>query len=61
MKNKSLTSFSNHLDLQYGKPGTESRKYYEESFEVFKKKFCFNGLIKRIVNQNNIPCDNIKL
>jgi HTH-type transcriptional regulator / antitoxin HipB len=38
MKNKSLTSFSNHLDLQYGKPGTESRKYYEESFEVFKKE-----------------------
>ena len=38
MKNKNLTSFSSHLDLQYGKPGTKSRKKYEDSFEVLKKR-----------------------
>ena len=38
MRNKNLTSFSSHLDLQYGKPGTKSRKKYEDTFEVFKKE-----------------------
>ena len=38
MKNKYLTSFSSLLDLQYGKSGTKSRKKYEDSFEVFKKR-----------------------
>jgi DNA-binding XRE family transcriptional regulator len=31
-----LTSFSDHLDAQYGKPGTASRDQYEEEFESFK-------------------------
>ena len=31
-----LTSFANHLDLQYGKKGTKSREQYEEGFEAFK-------------------------
>jgi len=31
-----LTSFSDHLDAQYGKPGTASRGQYEEEFESFK-------------------------
>ena len=35
-KNKNLTSFEDHLDLQYGKQGTESREKYEEEFEAFK-------------------------
>lgn len=34
--NKNLSSFSEHLDLQYGKPGTEHREKYEEGFETFK-------------------------
>jgi HTH-type transcriptional regulator / antitoxin HipB len=34
--NKNLTSFSEHLDKQYGKKGTESRDKYEEEFESFK-------------------------
>ena len=34
--NDSLTSFSNHLDLQYGKKGTKTRDQYEEGFEAFK-------------------------
>ena len=34
--NKKLTSFSAHLDEQYGKKGTEEREQYEEEFEAFK-------------------------
>ena len=34
--NKKLTSFSDHLDTQYGKKGTEKREQYEEEFEAFK-------------------------
>ena len=34
--NKKLTSFSDHLDNQYGKPGTETRENFEEGFESFK-------------------------
>ncbi|KAA0992214.1 helix-turn-helix domain-containing protein [Dyadobacter aurulentus] len=35
-QNKKLTSFSAHLDEQYGKPGTTDREQYEEEFEAFK-------------------------
>lgn len=31
-----LTSFADHLDIQYGKRDTESRKEYEQEFETFK-------------------------
>lgn len=31
-----LTSFADHLDEQYGKPGTPAREKFEESFEDFK-------------------------
>lgn len=34
--NKKLTSFSEHLDEQYGKKGTPNREQYEEEFEAFK-------------------------
>ena len=46
MKNKNLTSCSSLLDLQYGKPGTKSRKKYEDSFEVFKKNVLLQELRK---------------
>ncbi|TZF86061.1 helix-turn-helix transcriptional regulator (plasmid) [Pedobacter sp. BS3] len=36
LENKKLTSFTAHLDEQYGKRGTESRVQYEEEFEAFK-------------------------
>ena len=36
MKTNNLTSLSDHLDLQYGKRGTETREKYEEGFESFK-------------------------
>jgi DNA-binding XRE family transcriptional regulator len=35
-RNKKLTSFTSHLDKQYGKPGTDKREQYEEEFEAFK-------------------------
>lgn len=31
-----LTSFSDHLDQQYGKLGTKKREAFEEGFEAFK-------------------------
>ena len=36
IKNKNLTSFSDHLDKQYGKVGTTKRDVYEQGFEAFK-------------------------
>jgi len=34
--NNNLTSFSDHLEIQYGKRGTAIREKYEEEFESFK-------------------------
>lgn len=34
--NNNLTSFTNHLDSQYGKRGTAEREKYKEEFEAFK-------------------------
>ena len=34
--NNNLTSFTGHLDSQYGKRGTAKREQYEEEFESFK-------------------------
>ncbi len=31
-----LTSFAEHLNEQYGEPGTATREEYEEGFEAFK-------------------------
>jgi len=36
LKNKTLTSFSAHLDQQYGKKGSKTRDKYENGFEAFK-------------------------
>ena len=36
MKNKNLTSFSYHLDQQYGKKGSKKRNDFEQGFEAFK-------------------------
>ena len=35
-KNKTLTSFADHLNKQYGKKGTAKRDAYEQEFEAFK-------------------------
>lgn len=34
--NKNLTSFSGHLDEQYGRRGSRTREKYEQEFEAFK-------------------------
>jgi len=34
--NKNLTSFSDHMDTEYGKLGTPSRENFEQEFETFK-------------------------
>lgn len=35
-KNNNLTSFTDHLDSQYGKRGSAKREEYEQGFEAFK-------------------------
>ncbi len=35
-ENKDLTSFTDHLNQQYGPRGTEERERFEEGFEAFK-------------------------
>lgn len=35
-ENSTLTSFSEHLDEQYGKRGSEKREQYEHEYEAFK-------------------------
>jgi DNA-binding XRE family transcriptional regulator len=35
-ENNILTSFSDHLDEQYGKRGTVKREKYEQEYEAFK-------------------------
>lgn len=34
--NRDLTSWDDHLDKKYGKPGTPTREKYEQDFESFK-------------------------
>ena len=34
--NKNLTSFTDHIDKEYGKRGTKKRENFEEGFEAFK-------------------------
>ena len=35
-ENNNLTSFSDHLDAEYGKPGTDRRAKYDQEYEAFK-------------------------
>ncbi|MGY3052964.1 HTH-type transcriptional regulator/antitoxin HipB [Pedobacter sp. UYEF25] len=45
-KNNNLTSFTDHLDEQYGNVGTNTREAYEEGFEAFKLGVMIQGLRK---------------
>ena len=45
--NNNLTSFSAHLDEQYGKKGTEERDKYEKEFETFKLGVTIQELRKK--------------
>jgi len=44
--NNNLTSFSDHLDQQYGKRGTKEREEFEEGFDAFKIGAMLQGLRK---------------
>ena len=53
MKNKEIekmTSFSDHLDQQYGKRGTKERETFEEGFEAFK----LGVMIQELRKQNGL-------
>ena len=49
-ENKKLTSFSDHLDQQYGKRGTKERETFEEGFEAFK----LGVMIQELRKQNGL-------
>jgi len=49
-ENKNLTSFSDHLDQQYGKRGTKARETFEEGFEAFK----LGVMIQELRKQNGL-------
>ncbi len=36
IENEKITTFAQHLDVQYGKFGTEAREKYEEEYETFE-------------------------
>src|ERR1035437_188020 len=63
MKTNNLTSFSDDLDLQYGKRGTETREKYEEGFESFKLEVCYpfelHQSLRRFSNDQAIPCSSL--
>lgn len=56
-KNKNLTSFSSHLDKQYGKRGTAKREAYEQGFEAFK----LGVLIQEMREKQNLTQEQLAL
>lgn len=54
-KNKNLTSFADHLDQQYGKPGTKKRDTYEQEFEAFK----LGVLIQQMREKQNLTQEQL--
>ncbi len=57
IKNKNLTSFADHLDKQYGKPGTLKRETYEQGFEAFK----LGVLIQEMREKQNLTQEQLAL
>jgi len=51
---KSITSFDDHLDEQYGKKGTLGRQEFEEDFETFR----IGVLIQKARKNNSLPNSN---
>jgi hypothetical protein len=47
-KKRNITSFSEHLDKQYGKRGTKKREKYEQEFETFKLGVMLQDLRKEL-------------
>ena len=55
--NKNLTSFTDHLDKQYGKRGTAKREVYEQAFEAFK----LGVLIQEMREKQNLTQEQLAL
>lgn len=55
--NKNLTSFTDHLDKQYGKRGTAKREVYEQGFEAFK----LGVLIQEMREKQNLTQEQLAL
>lgn len=53
--NKNLTSFDDHLDLQYGKRGTPEREKFEEGFEAFK----LGAMIQEMRKENGLTQEQL--
>lgn len=53
--NEKLTSFSAHLDEQYGKMGTPEREQYEEEFEAFK----LGAMIQELRKEQGLTQDQL--
>lgn len=47
-KTPNITTFSEHLDKQYGKRGTRKREKYEQDFEAFKLGVMLQELRKEL-------------
>lgn len=54
-RRNNLTSFSEHLDQQYGEQGTEQREVYEQEFEAFK----LGVLIQELREQQNLTQEQL--
>jgi HTH-type transcriptional regulator / antitoxin HipB len=53
--NTKLTSFSEHLDKQYGKRGDRKRESYEQEFEAFK----LGVMIQEIREKQNLTQEEL--
>jgi HTH-type transcriptional regulator / antitoxin HipB len=47
-KNLNISTFSEHLNKQYGKRGTKKREKYEQEFEAFKLGVMLQDLRKEL-------------
>ena len=54
---KTLTSFPEHLEKQYGKRGTPKREAYEQGFETFK----LGVLIQELREKQNLTQEQLAL
>lgn len=54
-KNSKLTSFSDHLDQQYGKKGTPVREQYEDGFEAFK----FGAMLQELRKEQGLTQEQL--
>jgi DNA-binding XRE family transcriptional regulator len=56
-RNKTLNSFEDHLDRQYGEKGSPTRDIYEQEFEAFK----IGVLIQEARKKKNLTQEELAL